>query len=112
MKPVSVDVGLLERTANVLVIPGDFGWDDIGTWGALLRSAEPDKAGNVSHGDTHLVDAKRNVVHAEDGTVVLYGVNDLVVVSRKGVTMVTTTERANDLKALLDELPAGVRDRS
>ena len=36
-KPISVDVGVLERSKNVTVIPGSFGWDDIGTWAALGR---------------------------------------------------------------------------
>jgi hypothetical protein len=51
------------------------------------------------------------VVHAEDATVVLYGVDDLVVVATRGLTLVTTVERAADLKALLETLPKEVRDR-
>jgi mannose-1-phosphate guanylyltransferase len=51
------------------------------------------------------------VVHAEGGDVVLYGVRDLVVISRPGLTLVTSRERAADLKSLLDALPAAVRDR-
>ena len=35
VKPISVDVGVLERSRRVLVLPGDFGWDDVGTWAAL-----------------------------------------------------------------------------
>src|SRR5205085_9042460 len=35
VKPISVDVGLLERSSRVMVMPGDFGWDDVGTWGSL-----------------------------------------------------------------------------
>ena len=59
----------------------------------------------------HLVDSRDNVVHADGGTVVLYGVDDLVVVSRDGITMVTTREQSADLKSLLDALPASVRER-
>jgi len=51
-------------------------------------------------------------VHAEAGDVVLYGVRDLVVVVRDGLTLVTTKERAADLKTLLDQLPPTVRDRT
>jgi mannose-1-phosphate guanylyltransferase len=50
------------------------------------------------------------VVHADTGSVVLYGVSDLVVVAREGLTLVTTVERAADLKTLLDALPERVRD--
>ena len=111
VKSISVDVGVLERTDNVVVIPGSFGWDDVGTWAALARVRTHDAAGNAANGPVHLVDARDNVVQAEGNDVVLYGVQDLVVVVRDGLTRVTTTERAADLKTLLDALPSQVRDR-
>ncbi|MEX2182570.1 MAG: sugar phosphate nucleotidyltransferase [Gemmatimonadaceae bacterium] len=107
-QPVSVDVGVLERSRRVIVVAGAFGWDDVGTWGALRRIRTRDAAGNAAHGRTHLVDAHDNVVHAEGSQVVLYGVRDLVVIVREGMTLVTTVERSDDLKALLDALPADV----
>ena len=110
VKPVSVDVGVLERSARVLVLPGDFGWDDVGTWGALRRVRAADAAGNASSGDVHAVDASGNVVHADGNTVVLFGVYDLVVVSRNGLTLVTTVDRSADLKSLVESLPATLRD--
>lgn len=110
--PISVDVGVLERSGRVRVIPGDFGWDDVGTWASLRRVKPEDDTGNVTAGDVHAIQSLGNVVHASDGTVVLYGVSDLVVVTRAGMTLVTTTERSQDLKALLDSLPDDVRDQS
>jgi mannose-1-phosphate guanylyltransferase len=107
--PVSVDVGVLERSDKVMVLPGEFGWDDIGTWSALSRVRPADRFGNVTSGDVHLLDGRDNVVHAEAGTVVMYGVNDLVVVARDGLTLVTTTEKASDLKRLVDSLPPSLR---
>jgi mannose-1-phosphate guanylyltransferase len=102
--PISVDVGVLERSKRVLVLPGRFGWDDVGTWGALRRVRPLDPDGNAIHGDVKVRDARGNVVHAEGTTVVLYGVSDLVVVTRAGLTLVTTVERSADLKALIDSL--------
>ncbi|HET7566051.1 MAG TPA: sugar phosphate nucleotidyltransferase [Gemmatimonadaceae bacterium] len=110
VRSISVDNGVLERSARVLVVPGDFGWDDVGTWAALRRVRALDADGNAVAGDTHLVASHDNVVHAEGNTVVLYGVSDLVVVTRAGLTLVTTVERAADLKLLLDALPPAVRD--
>jgi mannose-1-phosphate guanylyltransferase len=109
VKPIAVDVGVLERSARVLVLPGDFGWDDVGTWGALRRLRTADAAGNASSGDVHAVDASGNVVLAEGNTVVLFGVSDLVVVSRNGLTLVTTVDRSADLKTLVESLPAPLR---
>ncbi|HVZ48947.1 MAG TPA: hypothetical protein VG916_09200, partial [Gemmatimonadaceae bacterium] len=58
-----------------------------------------------------LRDAHDNVVHADGTTVVCYGVDNLVVVALDGMTLVTTVERATDLKTLLDTLPDDVRTR-
>ena len=110
--PIAVDVGVLERSDRVAVIPGDFGWDDVGTWAALRRVRTADSSGNVTSGAVHSINAARNVVHAEGNEVVLYGVSDLVVVTHDGLTLVTTTEHSADLKQLLAELPARVRDRA
>jgi len=110
VQSVSVDVGVMERTDRVVVLPGDFGWDDVGTWAALARVRARDQAGNASHGAVFAVDARDNVVHSEGSDVVLYGVEHLVIVVRAGLTLVTTTERAADLKSLLDTLPSSVRD--
>ncbi len=109
--PVTVDVGVLERSARVAVMPGSFGWDDVGTWASLARVRRRDARGNAASGPVVLVDADDNVVHAEGTDVVLYGVRDLVVVVRDGLTFVTTREHSADLKSLVASLPDEVRDR-
>ncbi len=103
--PVSVDVGLFERTAAGAVVAGDFGWDDVGSWAALPRVRAADGAGNVVVGDAHAVDASGCVVWSEAGATVVDGVRDLVVVRTRGITLVTTRERAPRLKELLARLP-------
>jgi mannose-1-phosphate guanylyltransferase len=107
---IAVDVGVLERSNRVLVMRGDFGWDDVGTWAALRRVRPHDPDGNAISGRVHALDAHDNVVHAEGNAVVLYGVSGLVVVTRDGLTLVTTTERASDLKKLIESLPSPLRD--
>ena len=109
--PVAIDVGVLERSGRVMVLPGDFGWSDVGTWAALRDVRALDQQGNAPAGSVLLRDAHNNVVHAEGTTVVLYGVDNLVVVAANGVTLVTTVDRATDLKSLLSSLPANVRVR-
>ena len=111
VKPISVDVGVLERSSRVMVMAGDFGWDDVGTWGALRRVRAGDASGNAMSGNAHAVDARGNVVHAEGSEVVLYGVSDLVVVARDGLVLVTTVDRSSDLKTLVEALPETVRER-
>ena len=110
--PVSVDVGVLERSSRVVVMPGDFGWDDVGTWAALRRVRPNDDAGNATQGHVQAVDSRDNVVHAPNASVVLYGVSNLVVVVENGLVLVTTVDRSTDLKTLMEALPAGVRERA
>ena len=109
VRATSLERGLLERTHRLLVILGEFGWDDVGTWAALRRARELDDNGNGASGPAHFVDADGNVVHAERGCVVLYGVSRMLVVSLDGLTFVTTLDRATDLNPLLDALPGSMR---
>jgi mannose-1-phosphate guanylyltransferase len=105
VKSVSVDVGVLERSDCVYVVPGDFGWDDVGTWASLHRVRPADSLGNVMSGKVVASQSANNVVHAEGNAVVLFGVSDLVVVTRNGLTVVTTRDRSVDLKSLVESLP-------
>jgi mannose-1-phosphate guanylyltransferase len=111
VQSIAIDVGVLERSGRVLVLAGAFGWDDVGTWAALHRVRTKDPQDNAMRGPSFAWQASGNVVHADDTQVVLYGVHDLVVVARNGLTLVTTREKAADLKTLLDALPAEVRER-
>ena len=109
---VTVDVAVLERSRRVATLRAPFRWDDVGSWGALRRTLAPDAEENVTVGRAHLVDARRNTVVSEDEPVVLFGVDDLVVVRARGVILVTRRDRAPDLKSLLEELPDELRNPS
>ena len=106
---ISIDRGLLERSRNVVVVEGDFGWDDVGTWASLRRVRELDDTGNGIMGDVHCIDASGNVVHADENCVVAYGISGMLVVSIRGLTFVTTLERASELGPLLNSLPGSLR---
>ena len=109
---ITVDVAVLERSARVASVVATFDWDDVGSWEGLTRSRRADRNGNVVVGSGHVVDGERNVIYAEGGTIATFGVNDLVVVQHGDITLVSTTERAPDLKRLLERLPASVREQT
>jgi mannose-1-phosphate guanylyltransferase len=92
-----------------MVMPGDFDWDDVGTWGSLRRVRARDDGGNAMTGSGHAVQSRGNVVHAEGTRVILYGVDDLVVVAKDGLVLVTTVDKSADLKTLIESLPSGVK---
>jgi len=101
VQPVSVDVGILERSDRVEVARASFDWDDVGTWSALSRTRVADAAGNVVVGAASILDGGGNVVWAEDGPVRLFGVDDLVVVRSGDEVLVMKKEAAADLKRLV-----------
>jgi mannose-1-phosphate guanylyltransferase len=102
---LSIDEGLLERSDNVGVLRAEFRWDDVGAWDAVGRNRSADGAGNVAEGDAHFVDARNNIAWSDDGSIVVFGADDLVIVRTKGITFVARRDRTPDLKRLLGELP-------
>lgn len=99
-----VDRAVMERSERVACVEAAFTWDDVGSWEALARTGEADAEGNVARGEARVVDGAGNVVYAEGGRAVLYGVDDLVVVHTGSTTLVMPRSRAADLKSLLSEL--------
>jgi mannose-1-phosphate guanylyltransferase len=108
--PISIDVGLLERSTSVAVVSGAFAWDDIGTWQALTRVRPKDPNGNVVVGRGFMHRSEDCIVWAERDTVVLSGVQDLIVVQANGRILVMPSEQAASMKQLLDALPPDIRD--
>ena len=108
--PISIDVGLLERSGSVAVVSGAFAWDDIGTWQALTRVRPKDPNGNVVVGAASLHESEDCIVWSDRDTVVLSGVQDLIVIQANGRILVMPAERAASMKQLLEALPPHVRD--
>jgi len=104
---ISVDYGILEKSALVECLPCRFKWDDLGSFAALRRHLEPDAKGNVSVGAVLAMDAQGCTTWADsEHLVALLGVEDLIVVHAHGATLVAPRSRAEDVKrlvALLDE---------
>ncbi|MGH8882298.1 MAG: mannose-1-phosphate guanylyltransferase, partial [Stackebrandtia sp.] len=115
LEKISVDYAVMEGAAaagKVGVVPGDFGWHDVGdfdTLGTVLPRT--DESGNVviPSGDhksgSLLIDARRNVVVPGSGRLVAaVGSDDLVIVDTPDAVMVCPRDRAQEVKKLVDEL--------
>ena len=103
---ISVDYGVMEKADNVWAVPGDFGWDDLGTWTALERVAGKDADGNLVQGQAVLVDTRETIIQSDrdDKLVVAFGLKDALVVDTPDVLLVADKKRAVDLKSVLNEL--------
>jgi len=101
---ISVDYGILEKAEKVLVMRGDFGWDDIGTWTALERYAEKDERGNVMEGRGVLLDTSDTFIYSPGKTVGVIGVESLIVVNDRDNILVCRKERAQEIKKVVQAL--------
>ncbi|KYF60857.1 mannose-6-phosphate isomerase, partial [Sorangium cellulosum] len=118
---VSVDHGVMEHVAGLAVVPGDFGWSDVGSWQSAWELAEKDERGNSAPAGSVLVDAQGNHVvdlRARSGgapddrrVIALVGVEDLVVVETDDALLIVPRDRAQDVKRVVDELKARGQDR-
>lgn len=102
---LSIDHGVLERSQRVAVVFAGFEWDDVGSWAAVLRVRERTKEGNVVVGSGYPVDCEYTLIWTEDGPVVAFGMKHCVIARAGDLILVTTRERAADLKTLLARLP-------
>lgn len=107
IESVSIDYGVMEKTSKpIYVFKADFAWSDVGSWQALyeLRRAECDEQGNLSLGDSTIIDANRNLVFSTTSRkVALLGVEDLVVVDTPDAVMVARLDRSQDVKRFADQ---------
>lgn len=105
VRPIAVDVAVLERTKRLAVVAGTFAWDDIGSWDALLRIRRADPRGNVVVGNATVADdVYRSVIWSDGEHVAVIGLEDTVVVRANGHTLVMPTGRAERLKELVQRL--------
>lgn len=107
--PVSIDVGVLERSKRVVTLKGEFPWDDIGTWTSLARVRPGDQAGNVIEGPVHTPGSRNCIAWSDSLPLVLSQVEDLVVVCANGRILVMPRAGAGALKDTLAGLPPEVR---
>lgn len=105
----SIDYAVMELTDRAVMIPLDAGWNDIGSWSAVMSEGEPDEDGNVTEGDALLIDSERSYVRAGDRLVTTLGVRDLLVVDTPDALLVADATRAQDVKKVVVELQQ--RDR-
>ena len=87
---ISIDYAVMEKSKEIYTIPADFGWSDLGTWGALHSLMKQDAEGNAVVGrEVKLVDCRNCIVHtAEEQKVVLEGLDGYIVAERHGKLLV------------------------
>jgi len=101
---ISIDYALMEKAANVAVVPCALGWSDIGSWNALSELATPDDQGNRIQGEAIMVGSQNNYVQTEHHLVAAVGVEDLVIVDTQDAVLVAHRSRVQDVKQVVARL--------
>lgn len=105
---ISIDYALMEHAENVLVVRGNFPWDDVGSWDAWRRVAECDERGNAVSGRPLLIDCDECAVYNEYGrdemSVAVLGMRRVIVVAGRDGLLVAPLERAQEVRHVMCRL--------
>lgn len=104
LESLSIDYGIMEQSSRSAVVPVDFSWSDVGSWGSLEEVAPRDKRGNVKTGNVVDLDSTNTVFFADKRLVGAIGLSDMVVVDTPDATLVCPKSRSQDVKKLVEEL--------
>lgn len=111
--PISIDYGILEKAPNILVIPGNFGWDDVGNWLSIERLNEKDNNNNIIRGETISIKSENNIIinNQKNMLITTLGANNLIIISSENNIMVLNKENIDDIKLLIDEVKSNNKNR-
>lgn len=103
---ISIDFGIMEKALDVAVLPVDFGWNDLGTWGSLYNKLPKDDNENATVGGSVLYrDAKNNIIRTQSGKrVVIQGLNDYIVVEKEDVLLICPKNQEQEIKQITQDV--------
>lgn len=107
MQKISVDYGIMEKLDDILVVAGEFDWNDIGNWAAVKDIRNNDENGNVIEGRHVTIDTKNCLIlGAEKKIVATIGIEDLIVVDTEEALLICHKDRVQDVKQIVETLRA------
>lgn len=110
VEKISIDYAISEKADNLVLIPGDFGWNDVGDWSVVQDLHTKNETGNVvmceadSQGEAVCVDSRNNLIHTHDRLVALVGMEDTIVVDTGEILLVMPKKRSQDVKKIVEKL--------
>lgn len=105
---ISIDYGVMEKADNVFIIPGDFGWSDVGSWDTLADISPKDTKNNSSLSGSRILmeDSDNSLVYNPHKLTALVGVKDLIIVETKDALLICKKGRSQDVKKIVEKLEA------
>jgi len=108
-KKISLDYAIMEKASSIACVPLDTFWSDCGSWTSLREIATLDADGNASRGDVIFLDSTNSIARSDDRLLVVYGLDRVVAVATPDAVLVTSLDRAEDLKRVVGALEAADR---
>ena len=103
----SIDYAVMERTKRAAVVPINCGWSDVGSWNAVWDILNHDANGNAAIGPVVFYDSHNSLARADDTILTaVVGLEDVVVVAAPDAVLVTSREKAEQVKGLVEQLKA------
>jgi mannose-1-phosphate guanylyltransferase / mannose-6-phosphate isomerase len=106
---VSIDYALMEHTQRAAVVAANFGWSDVGNWGAVHELSTRDDHGNAVRGHGLIVDASNVYIRSDEQLTTVLGVNDVIVVTTSDAVLVLDGKQCNKVKHLVETLKTSNR---
>jgi mannose-1-phosphate guanylyltransferase/mannose-6-phosphate isomerase len=103
---ISVDYAVMEKTKHAAMVPLTTGWNDIGSWASLWAIGDADDNGNVTEGNTIILDANDNYIRSEKPLIAALGVSGLIIVATDDTVLVLPKDRAQEVKDVVAALDA------
>jgi len=108
---ISLDYGIIEKIDNIKCVPLETPWSDLGAWSAIWTHMNKDAQGNVIRGDAILHDVTGSYIHSADGAcLTVVGLDNVMAIATKDAILITSKDRAQDVKHIVEELKARGRD--
>lgn len=104
LQSISIDYGIMERSNEVLVIPGDFGWSDIGSWDMLGAIFPPDDEGNIIKADFVGIDTRNCIIYGDGKLIATIGLDNIIIVNTEDALLICPKERAQDVKKIVESI--------
>lgn len=104
MRGISIDYGVMEKTASVYVIRGKFGWNDVGSWDEVYSLSSKDEQGNHLHGKIIPLNTSNSYIHTSDKLVATVGIDDLIVINTPDAILICKRGASQDVKEIVDHL--------
>lgn len=109
----SIDYAVMEHTEKAAVVPADIGWNDVGSWASIWEIGRKDGQGNVLDGNVVAIDSRNSLISSTDGPLVAaLGVDNMTVIATADAVLVMPSDRAQDVKKIIERLKSEDRDEA